>query len=142
MTASPFAAPSAPGSGITWADHNGALLVVEPLSVETGIQTSFGPSDAVRANVHVIDGPGAGDDYPDTLVFPKVLAGQLKTQIGGKVLGRLAQGVAKPGQSAPWMLQAPTEQDMQQAQQWLAARQNTVQPAAQATPPQAGTVPF
>lgn len=146
MSNDPFAAPAAPGEGIKWQDFNGALLLIEPKEVATGIQTSYGTTDAVRADVAVLDGPHAGATIPDTLVFPKVLQGQLKSQIGAKVLGRLGQGTAKPGQSAPWLLSEATDQDKQTGMQWL--QQNaTAQPAAAAPPQgqpqqQGGQVPF
>ena len=123
---STFVQPAAPSGGITWADHKGALLLVEPLSVEVGIQTAFGSADAVKASVHVIDGPGAGASYPDTLVFPKLLASQLKGQVGQKVLGRLSQGTAKPGQSAPWLLEAATADDIAKGEAWVRSQTPTV----------------
>lgn len=117
-----FAKPSAPSGGITWADHKGALLLVEPHSFESAIQTSFGPADAVKADVHVIDGEGAGETYTDTLIFPKLLVSQTKSQVGAKVLGRLATGSAKPGQSAPWLLEEASPADEEKARKWLADR--------------------
>ncbi len=114
-----FASPSAPGSGIQWAEHKGALLVIDVLSLEQGIQTSYGTADAVRANVAVIDGPGAPADYDDTLIFPKILQSQSKGSVGRKVLGRLTQGQAKAGQSPPWMLDAATANDITAAELWL-----------------------
>lgn len=119
-----FASPSSPSGGITWADHKGSLLLIEPLAAETGIQTSFGSADAVRANVYVLDGPGAGQEHPDTLVFPKLLQSQLKGQIGAKVLGRLGQGNAKPGQSAPWLLEEATADDIAKAEAWVKTNQS------------------
>lgn len=127
---SEFVSAAPPSGGITWADHKGQLLVVEPTSIETDIQTSFGAADAVKANVYVITGPGTSEDYDDCLVFPKLLASQLKGQIGHKVVGRLGQGQAKPGQSAPWLLEAATEDDLKKAQEWLAQRKPTLTSAA------------
>lgn len=126
-----FASPSAPSGGITWADHRGALLLVEPLSFEAGIATSFGTTDAVRANVHVIDGPGAGESFDDTLIFPKLLVSQTKNNVGQKVLGRLTQGQAKPGQSAPWLLEAATEADIAKAEAWVKQQQASTVTTAQ-----------
>lgn len=125
-----FAAPSSPSGGITWAEHKGALLLIEPHSVETDIQTSFGASDAVRADVHVIDGPGAGEEFLDTLIFPRILQSQTKGQVGNKVLGRLGQGNAKPGQSAPWQLLEADAADIAKAEAWVRQNQTaTVQSA-------------
>lgn len=116
----PFATPSAPSGGITWADHKGALLLIEPLSFESEITTAFGVADAVKASVNVIDGEGAGESYDETLIFPKILISQTKNQVGQKVLGRLTQGQAKPGQSAPWMLDAAGPEDIAKAEAWVA----------------------
>lgn len=138
MTTNPFAAPAAASSGIQWTDHEGHLLVVEPLEAVTGIQTSFGTADAVRANVHVIDGQPA--TYEDTLIFPKILASQVRPKVGQKVIGRLTRGQAKPGQSAPWLLAEATDADVQAGVAWLAQQQNN-QFAAPATQG-AGAPPF
>lgn len=108
----PFNQPAS-ASGIQWADFSGRLLLFSVHALETGIKTSFGDSDAVRATVVVLDGPQAGEDHVDVLVFPKVLQSQLRPSIGAKVLGRLGQGQAKPGQSPPWMLSEATEADKQ-----------------------------
>ena len=51
---------------------------------------------------------------------PKVLAVQLRPRIGQKVLGRLGQGQAKPGQDAPWVLAEATESDVDVALAFLA----------------------
>ncbi|HLS01263.1 MAG TPA: hypothetical protein VK054_04675 [Beutenbergiaceae bacterium] len=143
MTTNPFATPAPPSEGIKWADYLNRLLVIEPLSDEKGLKTSFGDADAVRANVYVID--GNPEDYTDTLVFPKILANQLRPKIGEKVIGRLTQGQAKPGQSAPWMLADASPDDIQAGVAWLNSR-NTNQfanaaPTQQAAAP-AGNPPF
>lgn len=118
-----FATPPAPSSGVKWRDLYGALLAVDVLGVEPDIQTQFGPSDAVRATITVIDGEGdaAGDVYNDALVFPRVLRSQLEAAVGQTVLGRLGQGTAKPGQSAPWILNDPTADDVAKAEEFFAA---------------------
>lgn len=127
----PFATPSAPGDGMTWEDHNGSLLLIEVTGQEFKVTTSFGDKDPVRANVHVIDGPGKGESYDDTLVFPTLLVSQLKGQIGQKVLGRLGQGTAKPGQKPPWILGEASAADTELAEAWVKENQPaTTAPAA------------
>lgn len=101
---SQFSPPAAASGGIDWGTLNGCLLIVQPTEIVNQIATSFGPSDAVRANVIIVDGPEAGTHYDDTLIFPKVLKSQLTSKVGQTVLGRLGQGQAKPGQNAPWTL--------------------------------------
>ena len=114
----PFASPGST-SGLDLKALNGSLLLVEPISVETGVKTSLGDKDAVRADVVALDGPDAGTEYKDVLIFPRVLIGQLRSRVGQKVLGRLGQGVARPGQSAPWVLQEATDADKQVGMAWL-----------------------
>lgn len=133
---SPFADPASAG-GVKWEDHNGALLLITPHSVESGVNTTFGTKDAVRADVVVLDGPNAGAEYADVLVFPGVLIGQLRSQLGKKVIGRLGQGVGKPGQKPPWKLSEATEADKQVGVAWL--NKNTLAAPAAAS---GGTPPF
>lgn len=113
-----FATPAA-SSGFTFEDHLDALLIIEVLAVESDIPTSFGDKDAVRANITVVDGPHQGDVYADTLVFPRVLIGQLRSNVGQQVLGRLGQGNAKPGQKPPWRLEDPTAADLAAAEKYV-----------------------
>ena len=115
----PFAAPAAAGAGVTWESLSGRLVLVKPQSVETGIQTAFGITEAVRADVIVLDGPDAGTQHDDTLIFPKLLQSQLRGRLGEKVLGRVGQGTAKPGQSPPWILNEATEADVKVGVAWL-----------------------
>jgi hypothetical protein len=42
--------------------------------------------------------------------------------IGQKVLGRLGQGQGKPGQSAPWLLNEATAEDITKAEAWVPSR--------------------
>lgn len=126
-----FASPAA-ASGIDLKELNGALLLIEPTGIEEDIATVHGPSSAIRGDVSVLDGALKGETYEDTLLFPKVLQGQLRPRIGQKVLGRLGQGVAKPGQSAPWTLNEATDADKQTATEFLNQRSanQTATPAA------------
>lgn len=127
-----FATPATPGGGIKWENHKGALLIVEPLSFEPGVATSFGVTDAVKATVHVIEGPGAGESFDETLIFPKLLVSQTKNQLGQKVLGRLGQGQAKAGQSAPWLLNEASAEDIAKAEAWVAQNAKPAVTSAQA----------
>lgn len=98
-------------TGIEWKNLMGSLLIFKVSSQEKDIPTVHGPSDAIRADVTVLDGDLAGAVYVDTLIFPKVLQSQLRPSIGSLVLGRLGQGNKKPGQSPPWTLAAATDAD-------------------------------
>ena len=123
-------------TGIQWANYKGRLLLIEPHGVETGVQTALGPKDAVRADVTVLDGDGAPIEFRDALIFPKLLMSQTRSLVGKKVLGRLGQGQAKPGQSAPWRIDDPSEADVAAATAYVQKRdQNQFSTPAQSEPP-------
>lgn len=105
-------ASPASSTGIDWKDALGHLLIISPLEHVEKVNTSLGEKDAIRADIVDLD---TGEDFTDVLVFPRVLQGQLRSRIGQKVLGRLAQGTAKPGQSAPWKLDEATDADKAKA---------------------------
>lgn len=96
-----FTAPAAPGTTLKPADIEGHLLVVIPAEYIPEIQTSMGPSEAVRVAVHDLT---AGETTENALWFSKVLVSSLKSMIGRQVLAVMDRGQAKPGQSAPWVL--------------------------------------
>jgi hypothetical protein len=110
----PFATPGSIG-GIEWKNLTGSLLLVTVHEIVPHVQTvNTRPGEqtpATRCDVAVLDGDESGSEYADTLIFPKVLQGQLRSRVGQKVLARLTQGTAKPGQSAPWMLSAEITDD-------------------------------
>lgn len=111
----------ASGGGLDLGELNGSLLLFTVHKVEEDIPTTFGPKDAVRADVAVLDGEHKGDTYPDTLVFPLVLQNQLRQSVGGSmVLGRLGQGNAKPGQKPPWTLTAASDDEKATGEKYLA----------------------
>jgi hypothetical protein len=130
---SEFVSAPPPTGGINWEDHNGKLLIVEPLAVETGIQTQYGLSDAVRANVYVLTGPNEAEEFNDTLIFPKLLQSQTRSQIGKKVVGRLGQGLKKAGQNPPWIIEEAAAEDIEKAKSYLANKGVTSAPQPQQT---------
>lgn len=115
-----FDAPASGGVKVT--DYEGCLLLFTPTGTEKEVSTAFGPADATRTDLAVLDGNDAGEAHTGVLVFQKALQGQLRAAVGtGRmVLGRLGKGTAKPGQSAPWLLADPTEADKQAARDHLA----------------------
>ncbi len=117
-----YAMPASPGTsedGLpALAELLGVLLRIEVLEAVASMETSFGPASPVRANVVALDGANKGTAWPDSLIFPRVLVSQLKPSVGQVVLGRLGKGSAKPGKSAPWLLEAPTAEDIAVAQRY------------------------
>lgn len=110
-----------PSTGGRITDYEGCLLLCTPTEQREDISTAFGPADAVVTDVVVLDGEHANTREIGMLVFQKALQGQLRPKIGtGRmVLGRLGRGQAKAGQSAPWVLHEPTEDDKGRARAYL-----------------------
>ena len=126
-----FKDPSAGGDRIVYAELEGALLLFTVIAQEHGVETSFGQSDPVRADVAVLDGAHKGEVFSDALIFPRLLISQLRSEVGEMVLGRLGKGTAKPGQSAPWTLSAANADDKTVGERYLAyAAQRAVEEEA------------
>jgi hypothetical protein len=123
MSTSEFASPAPSGGGIEYHDLDGSLLVIDVHEIAKDVTTVHGIKDAARVTITVIDGNQAGDTYPDTLIFPKVLLAQLRANVGKKVLGRLGVGEKKSGQKPPWKLAEATPDDIAAATKFLAATQ-------------------
>ena len=106
------------GSGISYDEFEGKLLVIEPLEVEKDVETVHGTTDAIRGNVYAVlskDG-SKFEEFEDTLIFPRVLQGQLRKAVGKSlVFGRLVKGEKKPGKNPPWTLADPTPSDTKAA---------------------------
>lgn len=112
-----FAQPAST-SGFDLSSNEGSLLLFRPTGTRS-VATAYGESDAVEATVGVIDGANAGDVITGALVFPKILQSQLTPSINKTmVIGRLGRGTAKPGQSAPWVLNEYTQEDLQAVQEF------------------------
>lgn len=100
-----FDAPSTLSGDIAKpADLYGHLLVVVPKEFRENIPTKMGNSDAVAVDIADLD---TGQIYRNALWFNVALISATKDKIGGSpILARMSQGVAKAGQSAPWVLEA------------------------------------
>lgn len=126
-----FAPPGTGGDRLPLDDVLGALLLFTVESVEKDIETQFGKSDAIKCDVAALDGNHKAETWDGALIFPRVLQSQLRGAAGGgKVLGRLGKGEAKKGQSAPWVLSDPTDEDKQTARNYLAYVATQTPPSA------------
>lgn len=117
---SPFALPNiASGSDhFKPAEHYDHLLILEPPFVlEKDVDTVHGSRDATRVDriVDVTD----GTRFADAFIFPVVLQSALTPGSDRPVLGRLGKGQAKGGHAAPWVLDNPTQADIDEARQFL-----------------------
>ena len=132
-----FSAPSSSTESVKVADLAGALLIIEPIEYKVGIQTVHGETDAIEVNLVDLD---SNKTYNNVLFFNVALKNALKAKVGQKVLARIGQGVAKPGKSAPWILNDATNDAaaVAKANAFIGGA-NTPAPAEVANAPQAIT---
>lgn len=116
-----FADPT--GGGDQWkaAEHVGRLVAFVEPSRESDIPTKFGTTEATKcAYIVVLDGANPGTVFDNPLVFGNISRDAYSN--GEKiVLGRVAIGQAKAGQSAPYILNAATDDDKALADKWFTA---------------------
>ncbi|AKA61780.1 hypothetical protein SEA_MAIH_41 [Streptomyces phage Maih] len=112
------------GSYVAIKDLMGELVLFTPTEYVEEVKTDFGDKDAVMANLVVLTAEGGPAEYDDQMIFQGSLIGQLKRKIPGgrKLLGVVAKGEAKKGQNAPYILNAPTDEQKQMARDYLAGR--------------------
>lgn len=121
---------------------DGRLLLIKPLSFKDKLTTTFGEKDAIEADVHVLDGDKAGRVYRGVYIFPLVLQGQLRGNVGtGRFnLGRLTRKTpSRPGTNPAWALTTASEEDKATARKYLADKPADPAPA---DPWNAAAAPF
>lgn len=87
-------------------DYAGSPLIIRPTKFNKGMKTGYGETDAVEADWVLLDGSDQGQVHTG-LVFSTVLVNTLSRYLESPnplTLGVIGQGQAKPGQSAPWLL--------------------------------------
>lgn len=104
--------PKGPSDGARIADMVGELLLVTPTAIRRDMKTSQGVSDAVVADIVVLneDKPKKSVVHKDALIFQSVLVGTLREKIGvGRVAAKLVKGEARNGNSAPYLFEKSDE---------------------------------
>lgn len=120
-----FGTPSAGANGPRMNELENRLVLIYVLSVERGIATVNGISDALKVNLLALDN---GDKHAEMFLWGRKLVGQLTP--GVAYVGRIAKGQAQPGKSAPWTFFDGTEAEKQSA----ASHLQSVLPATIASP--------
>jgi hypothetical protein len=132
----PFDGPGSGNDAFQPKTHLGDLLLITPDKIVPNVVTDYGVSDVTEADVAVLDGDMKGTTYTKTYIFAKFMQSQLRSKLGGgQVLGRLGQGEAKKGQSPPWQLESPTEEDRVIARKYLAYIESQKEPVAASSDP-------
>jgi hypothetical protein len=114
-----FSKPSPGGGGFDKAAHEEHTLVfVEP--VAEAMSTSFGDTTGAKCSYVVC----LDDDLveADVVIFGTALQPAITDSGEEIVVGHLVKGNAKPGRSAPWLLEDPTDEELARAETFFATR--------------------
>jgi hypothetical protein len=130
MSMSRFEAPAPASSGDSFpvAEAHNHALIIKPTEHIASMTTVHGESAAIKVDVVDLT---TGIYHGDVLWFPKVIVGTLSGQVGKLVLAMVGQGEAKPGKSAPWVLQSLTEnaEIVAAAEAWITANPGVIDSA-------------
>lgn len=109
------------------ADHVGTLAFFVVGGLHHNISTSFGEKDGVRCNIVFLDGPEAGNEFLDVLLFNTRPVARLRNVPGQIILARIGMGQSKGGGNAPVELYDATPEDNALAQRYNAAFPNKLE---------------
>jgi hypothetical protein len=115
-----FDMPADGSSKLSFSNLEGQLVLISASRVEAEIQTTYGVKSATVVDCHVIE---TGEVYRDKYAWPSYIQDQLRTNVGSGrfVLGRVGKGKnVKAGQTPPWRLNNPTDEDQVMARKYLA----------------------
>lgn len=117
MSAFRFSKPSAGGSGFSKDEHEEHLLCfVEPKAEE--MSTSYGDTTGARCSYVVCVNDNLVES--DVVIFGTALVPAICDSGEEIVVGLLAKGTAKPGRSAPWLLEDPHDEEIARAEAFFA----------------------
>lgn len=105
----PFATPSGAGDGSKISDELNQAILIRPTEYIPSMKTSQGPTDAVRADWIVLTGPNQGQVRNGSLIFQKVLKGELTRIMGTPkpmMVAVVSMGEARNGNNAPYLFAA------------------------------------
>lgn len=101
MSLPKFGKPSEIADTVKPAEVDGHLLVVRPRTFHPSVTTRYGEGVAIDVDVLDVD---TGEAFYGCRWFSKVLAATMRDHIGELLLGAMGRGIARGGQSAPWVL--------------------------------------
>jgi hypothetical protein len=120
--------PFARGSGGKITDYKDRLILFTPIRHVDNIQTKFGVTDAIDADMVVLDGPDGYEEVDGVRIFQGVLIRQLRGCIGNTrkpmFLGRLQTVANKKdptGLRPTWIIGDATDEDAVAAREYLAS---------------------
>ena len=116
----PWGKPPAAAFEFGLADHVGVLAFFIVGGMHASMATSFGEKDGVRCAIVMLDGPEAGREFEDIVLFNTRPVARLRNSAGNIILARIGMGQGKGGNNAPIELIEATPQDEALAAQFHA----------------------
>lgn len=117
--------PTGPSDSVKIADLVGEHLLVIPTGLKKEMKTSAGVSDAIVADIVVLNlkKPEKSEVHTDALIFQSVLVGNLKERVGvSRLAAKLVKGEAAQGKSAPYLFEKSPEA-VTAAKAWIKANE-------------------
>jgi len=107
------------GDRFTPSEHVGRLVLFAGIEKDAWTDPAGATKSIARVTlVVVMDGPDGPAAFDDVLIFGAALAPSLYRAKVPVVVGVIGQGEAKPGKSAPWILNDATEEQLGAARSW------------------------
>lgn len=92
-------------------------------AISGGVKTKdYGRKDVVLTDLVVLDADGGPEEHRDVMIFNGNPIGALKRRVGGKYLAVVEYGTEKIKGNYPVLLNAPSENGVQMARDFLAGR--------------------
>lgn len=107
----PFATPTGGGDGSKISDDLNQAVLIRPTEYIPSMKTTQGVTDAVKADWIVLTGPNQGQVRNASLIFQKVLKGELTRIMGTPkplMVAVVSMGEARNGNNAPYLF-APAD---------------------------------
>lgn len=114
----PWTTPPAASFEFGLNDHMNCLAFFIVGGLHSSVSTSFGDRDAVRCSIVLLDGPNAGNEFVDVLVFNSRPVSRMRNAAGSIILARITQGVGRAGSNPPVEMADPSPQDGELAANW------------------------
>jgi len=137
-----FSKPGSTSDMFALRDYVDELILFQPLEL-TEVNTIYAAdTPMVVCNITVLTGPDEGKQIASAGIFNKLVLGQMKTELGNNVLGRVGRGKAKAGQDAPFLIVDPTKQDLAIAEKFFAPKRGSKAAAPDADQVNEEDIPF
>jgi hypothetical protein len=107
----PWGKPPAASFEFGLADHDRTLAFFCVGGLHLNVATTFGEKDAIRCSLVLLDGPQAGKEFRDILIFNTRPVGRLRNAVGQIILARIGMAAPKAGNNQPVELYDATPAD-------------------------------